>query len=78
MKGASVYYVTPEPGRWECVVGHTRNAMCLRGLFDDVQRNPTRKENHMIGTRNLAVTFPRFCGQLVKTWCQSLELDRAV
>jgi hypothetical protein len=24
------------------------------------------------------LTFPRFCGQLVKTWCQSLELDRAV
>jgi RHS repeat-associated protein len=31
-----------------------------------------------VGFYVYAVTFPRFRGQLVKTWCQSLELDRAV
>lgn len=29
-------------------------------------------------TQLLNLTLPRFCGQLVKQWCQSFELDRAV
>jgi type I restriction enzyme S subunit len=39
-------------------------------------RNGSKK---LVGkTAYIGLTFPRFRGQLVKTWCQSLELDRAV